>query len=110
MKSLFLFTFTLFSFFALKSEVTLKVKTPEERDLGCITLLQLASEKSKKDGKMNEDFSSKLKELETRIQAISGANISGKIISGNSLNTNAEDLTKTFKLISAYLKFKENKD
>ena len=48
MKSLFLFTFTFFSFFALKSEVTLKAKTPEERDLGCITLLQLASEKSKK--------------------------------------------------------------
>ena len=52
MKSLLLFTFTFFSFFALKSEVTLKAKTPEERDLGCITLLQLASEKSKKDGEM----------------------------------------------------------
>ena len=52
MKSLLLFTFTLFCFFALKSEVTLKAKTPEERDLGCITLLQLASEKSKKDGEM----------------------------------------------------------
>ena len=30
----------------------LKAKTPEERDLGCITLLMLASEKSKKDGEM----------------------------------------------------------
>ena len=29
-----------------------KAITPEERDLGCITLLTLASEKSKKDGEM----------------------------------------------------------
>ena len=43
----YIFTFTL-----LKSEVKLKAKTPEERDLSCITLLTLASEKSKKDGEM----------------------------------------------------------
>ena len=49
---LFLFMFIFFSFFTLKSEVKLKAITPEERDLGCITLLTLASEKSKKDGEM----------------------------------------------------------
>ena len=52
MKILLLFSFTFFSFFSLKAEVKLKAKTPEERDLGCITLLMLASEKSKKDGEM----------------------------------------------------------
>ena len=46
------FIYGLFSFFTLKSEVKLTAITPEERDLGCITLLTLASEKSKKDGEM----------------------------------------------------------
>ena len=41
-----------FSFSVLKSEITLKAKSAEERDLGCITLLKLASEKSKKKGEM----------------------------------------------------------
>ena len=36
----------------LKSEVTLKAKTSENKDLSCITLLQIASEKSKKEGEM----------------------------------------------------------
>ena len=31
--------------FPTKAEVTLKAKTAEEKDLGCITLLKLASEK-----------------------------------------------------------------
>ena len=44
--------YSFFSITSVKSEVTLKAKTPEERDLGCITLLKLASEKSKKDGEM----------------------------------------------------------
>ena len=41
-------TLFLLSFFLLKSQVTLNSKTPEEKDLGCIPLLKLASEKSKK--------------------------------------------------------------
>ena len=36
----------------LKSEVTLKAKTSEIKDINCITLLQIASEKSKKEGEM----------------------------------------------------------
>jgi len=47
-----IFTLFLLSFFLLKSQVMLNAKTPEEKDLGCITLLELASEKSKKDGEM----------------------------------------------------------
>ena len=35
-----------------KAEVTLKAKSQEEKDLGCITLLKLASEKSKIAGEM----------------------------------------------------------
>ena len=38
--------------FALKAEVKLKAKTSEEKDLGCITLLKLAGEKSKNAGEM----------------------------------------------------------
>ena len=46
------FTLLLLSFFLLKSQIILYAKTPEEKDLGCITLLMLASDKSKKDGEM----------------------------------------------------------
>ena len=38
--------------FILKAEVKLKAQTYEEKDLGCITLLKLASEKSKNAGEM----------------------------------------------------------
>ena len=38
--------------YILKAEITVKAKTPEEKDLGCITLLTLASEKSKIAGEM----------------------------------------------------------
>ncbi len=38
--------------YLLEAEVTLKAKTSEEKDLGCITLLELASEKSKNAGEM----------------------------------------------------------
>lgn len=55
-------TLFLLSFFLLKSQVTLNAKTPEEKDLGCITLLKLAGEKSKKDGEMVKY--EKLKKLE----------------------------------------------
>ena len=57
-----IFTLFLLSFFLLKSQVTLNAKTPEEKDLGCITLLKLAGEKSKKDGEMVKY--EKLKKLE----------------------------------------------
>ena len=47
---------TVFFFFApifvLKSEITLKAKTSEEKDLVCITLLKLASVQSKDAGEM----------------------------------------------------------
>ena len=52
MKNLMLFIVMYFSFSVLKSEITLKAKSPEERDLSCITLLKLAGEKSKKNGEM----------------------------------------------------------
>ena len=55
-------TLFLLSFFLIKSQVTLNAKTPEEKDLGCITLLKLAGEKSKKDGEMVKY--EKLKKLE----------------------------------------------
>ena len=38
--------------YILKAEITLKVNSKEEKDLGCITLLKLASEKSKIAGEM----------------------------------------------------------
>ena len=47
MKILTLFTLICTFAFALKTEITLKAKAPGDRDLGCITLLELASEKSK---------------------------------------------------------------
>ena len=55
----------------LKAEITLKAKTPEEKDLACITLLKLASEKSKNAGgmikyeklkKLQKNFEGKYKE------------------------------------------------
>tara|TARA_B100001559_G_scaffold305865_1_gene296547 strand:- start:344 stop:670 length:327 start_codon:yes stop_codon:yes gene_type:complete len=52
MKNLLSFTFICLISFVLKAEVTLKAKTAEEKDLGCITLLKLASEKSKNAGEM----------------------------------------------------------
>ncbi len=47
-----LLIFICFYFYSSQSKITLKAKTTEEKDLGCITLLMLASEKSKKDGEM----------------------------------------------------------
>ena len=38
--------------YILKAEITIKAKSQEEKDLGCITLLKLASEKSKIAGEM----------------------------------------------------------
>ena len=52
MKSLTILFFFSLSLILLKSEVTLNAKTSESKDIGCITLLQIASEKSKKEGEM----------------------------------------------------------
>ena len=52
MKNLFVLFFFFISPILLKSEVTLKAQTSEIKDINCITLLQIASEKSKKEGEM----------------------------------------------------------
>ena len=52
MKNLFVLFFFLVSPILLKSEITLKAQTSEIKDINCITLLQIASEKSKKEGEM----------------------------------------------------------
>ena len=53
--------------FTLKAEVKLKAQTSEEKDLGCITLLKLASEKSKNAGEMIKY--EKLKKLKKSFQS-----------------------------------------
>ena len=67
MKNVFLFIFLCAFSFSLKTEVTLKAKTSEEKDLGCITLLKLAGENSKKDGETLKY--EKLKKLQKSIQS-----------------------------------------
>ena len=52
--------------YILKAEITLKAETPEDKDLGCITLLKLASEKSKNAGEMIKY--EKLKKLQKSFQ------------------------------------------
>ena len=42
----------LFISYLLQAEITFKVKSPEEKDLSCITLLKLAGQKSKIAGEM----------------------------------------------------------
>ena len=62
-----LFTLPVFLIsFILKAEITLKAKTPEDKDLGCITLLKVASEKSKNAGEMIKY--EKLKKLQKSFQ------------------------------------------
>ncbi len=58
-----------------------------------------------KDGKMNPDFVAKLRQLESAIQSISGVSVLGKIVAGNNLVTNTEDLMKTFKIIKDFQEF-----
>lgn len=58
-----------------------------------------------KDGIMNPEFSARLKDLESKISEATGAQIIGKIVSGDNLVTDASDLSKTFSLISSYQKF-----
>ena len=50
-QTLLILSFLLISYI-LKVDITLKAKSQEEKDLGCITLLKLASEKSKIAGEM----------------------------------------------------------
>ncbi len=52
MKKILLILPVLLISYILKAEITLKTKSQEEKDLGCITLLKLASEKSKIAGEM----------------------------------------------------------
>ena len=52
--------------FTLKAEIKLKAQTSEEKDLGCITLLKLAGEKSKNAGEMIKY--EKLKKLQKSFQ------------------------------------------
>ena len=52
MRKLLSLTLIFLIFYTLKVEVTLKAQTSDEKDLGCITLLKLASEKSKNAGEM----------------------------------------------------------
>ena len=67
MNNLFLFILLSTFSFSVKTEVTLKAKTSEEKDLGCITLLKLAGENSKKDGETLKY--EKLKKLQKSIQS-----------------------------------------
>lgn len=62
-----------------------------------------------KDGIINDELIQKLTEIENRIKEISGANISGKIISGGKISTDASDLSNTFVLIKKYMEFIKNK-
>ena len=67
MKALLSLIFICLISFSIKAEVTLKAKTAEEKDLGCITLLKLASEKSKNLGEMIKY--EKLKKLKKSFQS-----------------------------------------
>lgn len=62
-----------------------------------------------KDGTMNNEFSSKLKELENKIVEVTGAQVLGKLISGETLSTDANDMSKTFSLIKSYQDFIKTK-
>ena len=52
MKNLIISFLLFFSPIFLKSEITLKANSYEDKDASCIALLQIASEKSKKEGEM----------------------------------------------------------
>jgi len=52
MKNLLLFILVFFFCFDLKTEVTLKSKSSEDKDLNCITILKLVADKSKNAGEM----------------------------------------------------------
>ena len=52
MKNLIIPFLLFFAPIFLKSEITLKANSYEDKDASCIALLQIASEKSKKEGEM----------------------------------------------------------
>ena len=58
--------------YTYETEITLKAKTSEEKDLSCITLLKLAGEKSKNAGEMIKY--EKLKKLQESFQSKYGDN------------------------------------
>ena len=72
MVKLSLFTLVCIICYALKAEITLNAKTSEEKDLGCITLLKIAGEKSKNAGEMIKY--EKLKKLQKSFQSKYGDN------------------------------------
>ena len=67
MKDLLSLAFICLISFVLKADVTLKAKGSESKDLSCITLLKLASEKSKNAGEMIKY--EKLKKLQQNFQS-----------------------------------------
>ena len=66
MKYALLFLYISSFSFNLKPKVTIKTENSEKKDLVCITLLKLASEKSKNDGEMEKY--DKLKKLKKSFQ------------------------------------------
>ena len=79
MKNIMLFIVMYFSFSVLKSEITIKAKSPEDKDLSCITLLKIASKQSKENGEMVKY--EKLKKLKkTYLTKYSGDHFSDEIL------------------------------
>ena len=72
MKKILLFILMCSISFSLKTEVTVKAITPKEKDLNCITLLELAGKKSKESGEMVKY--EKLKKLQKNFKLKYGDN------------------------------------
>ena len=87
--------------YILKAEITLKAETPEDKDLGCITLLKLASEKSKNAGEMIKY--EKLKKLQKSFQE--KYNLSNF---DNNLYKVSSNLVGTFHILEIARKYKLN--
>ena len=66
MKKLSLFTVICIISMSLETEITVKASTAKEKDLVCITLLELAGKKSKRSGEMVKY--QKLKKLQKHLQ------------------------------------------
>jgi hypothetical protein len=57
-----------------------------------------------KDGIINADLIKALKDVETNISTLTGAQVGGKIVSGDNIVTDTGELTKTFELIDSFKK------
>ena len=88
MKKILLFALICSFTFVLQTKKTLKAKTSEVKDLGCITLLKLAGDKSKDSGEMIKY--EKLKKLQKsfknkyKVGYFSEENVQSKIDEHNS--------------------------